>query len=271
MTQFINIALLIVEIWILAGICLSLHWFGRKIGLGPLFVLLGGLTGALQLQSLGWVYINIGDFSFNLDSHVLLPVLLFCLLIIYVINGTTIARGILIGIIGITLITAVFQILLPIHVRLPGGFEVIKSTSGYAPRILAASIIAFILDLILLVLIYQSTSNMRSRFPSKAAGVIALLGALWCDALIFSILAFGLRATIRLDIVTHLLGKSVVGVALSPLLVFYLQKASRVYPDFLQLYPAPFWISLRHPCSWRPKQIADTGCCEPSAKSTNLW
>jgi len=239
MSQFINITLLIVEIWILAGICLSLHWFGRKIGLGPLFVLLGGLTGALQLQSLGWVSINIGNFSFNLDSHVLLPVLLFSFLIIYVINGTTIARGILIGMIIITLTTAVFQILLPIHVRLPGGFEVIGSTPGYSPRILVASIIAFMLDLILLILIYQSTSNIRSRFPSKAAGVMALLGTLLCDALIFSILGFGLRATIRLDIITHLLGKSVVGLALSPLLVFYLQRASRIYPDSSAAVPRP--------------------------------
>jgi len=239
MSQFMNITLLIVEIWILAGICLGLHWFGRKIGLGPLFVFLGGLTGALQLQRLGWVYINIGDFSFNLDSHVLLPVLLFSILIIYVINGTTIARGILIGMIIITLTTAVFQILLPVHVRLPGGFEVIESASGYAPRILVASIIAFILDLILIILIYQSTSNVRSRFPSKAAGVIALLGALWCDALIFSILAFGTRATIRLDIVTHLLGKSIMGLTLSPLLVFYLQKASRIYPDSSAVAPRP--------------------------------
>jgi signal transduction histidine kinase len=88
MSPMINLILLIIEVWFLVGILLILHWSSKKVGLTPLLVFMGGLTGALQLQSLGWVTIEVVGLSFNLDSNILLPVLLFGLLIVYEINGT---------------------------------------------------------------------------------------------------------------------------------------------------------------------------------------
>jgi PAS domain S-box-containing protein len=239
MSPFVNLLLLIIEVWVLSGILLSLHWFGKRIGLTPLFVFMGGLTGAMLMQSLGWVRIEFGAFSFNLDSHILLPVLLFGLLIIYVINGTIIARGILIGMLFVTIFAVLFQVLLPIHVNLPGGLSLLDPAPGYTPRILLASIIAFSVDLIILILVYQTASNVRSKFPSGFAGGLALLTALWSDALIFSSIGLGSNTIFDQDILTHLVGKSIGGFALLPLLLFYLHTAVPKFPDSAATMPRP--------------------------------
>jgi PAS domain S-box-containing protein len=235
----INLILLIIEVWFLVGILLILHWSSKKVGLTPLLVFMGGLTGALQLQSLGWVTIKVVGLSFNLDSNILLPVLLFGLLIVYVINGTLWARGILTGMIVVTIVAALFQILLPIHVSLPGGVSTLDTAPGYAPRILIASIIAFALDLVSLILIYQTLCNLRNRFPSRLAAGTALLFALWCDAIIFPLVGFGGKAALGQHILSHLAGKSIVGIALYPLLLIYLQKSGLRFPDSSASIPRP--------------------------------
>jgi PAS domain S-box-containing protein len=239
MSPVVNLFLLIIEIWFLSGILLTLHWFGKKIGLTPLFVFMGGLTGALQIQGLGWVSIEVGTFSFNLVSHTLLPVLLFGLLIIYVINGTIMARGILLGMLLVTISAALFQVLLPVHINLPGGVTLLDPAPGYTPRILFTSIIAFPLDLIILILVYQTASNIRSRFPSRFAGGLALLIALWIDALIFSAIGLGSNAIFPQDIFSHLVGNSIAGLALFPLLLYYLHTAAPKFPDSAAAIPRP--------------------------------
>jgi hypothetical protein len=193
MSLWDNITLLVLEIWILAAVVLALHRLSRNIGLAPLFVLMGGLCATLQLQRVDWVSLQLGGLTFNLNSHTILPVLLFGLLVIYEINGTIWARGIAIGMLLVTVIAAIFQILLSVQAASPGGLSS-RETAPYAPsRILIASIIVFASDLVLIILVYQSASNMRSRFPSRFAGLAALLATLSSGAILFSILAYDLN------------------------------------------------------------------------------
>lgn len=239
MASFYNPFLLLIEVWFLGGIIIALHGFSKKHGLTALLVFIGGLTAGIQLQSLGWVYVEIGRLSFNLDSHILLPVILFGLLIIYVANGSLQARGILLGMVLLTILIALFQILLPSHLALPGGVLQDATHPGYQPRILAASVLAFSLDLVILILVYQTTSNLRNRFPSRFAGVLALLAALCSDAVLFPLVAFGGDIALKQDILTHLAGKTVAGLALTPLLVVYLNNLRLRFPDSAATVPRP--------------------------------
>jgi PAS domain S-box-containing protein len=110
---------------------------------------------------------------------------------------------------------------------------------GYSPRILIASIIAFSFDLVILILVYQTLSNLRNKFPSRFAGGLALLVALWSDAFIFSIIGLGGDTALGQDIFTHLVGKSIAGLALFPLLIFYLHNIAPIIPDSAASYPRP--------------------------------
>lgn len=239
MASFYNPILLLIEVWFLGGIIIVLHGLSKKYGLTTLLVFMGGLTAAIQLQSLGWVYVDVGWLSFNLDAHILLPVILFGLLIIYVANGSLQARGILVGMVLLTILVAVFQSLLPFHLALPGGVLQGTTHPGYQPRILAASVLAFSLDLVILILVYQSASNLRNRFPSRFAGALALLSALGIDAIIFPLVAFGGDLALKQDILTHLAGKTVAGLALVPVLVVYLNNIHLRFPDSAATVPRP--------------------------------
>lgn len=249
MVSFSNPFLLLVEVWSLGGLILILHGLSKKYGLTALLVFMGGLTAAIQTQSLGWVNIEVGVLTFNLDSHILLPVILFGLLIIYVVNGSLQARGVLVGMILLTILAALSQVLLSIHLTLPGGISLLATHPGYQPRILGASVVAFCLDLVILILVYQVTSNLHNQFPSRFAGGLALLSALWSDAIIFPVLAFGGDTALGQDILTHLIGKSVSGLALFPLMAYYLNNAAVKFPNSAATVPRPaldfFTTSLR--------------------------
>jgi PAS domain S-box-containing protein len=239
MVPYSNLVLLLIEVWFLGGFIIILHGLSKKYGLTALLVFMGGITAAIQLQSLGWVYIEVGWLAFNLDSHILLPIILFGLLIIYVVNGSLQARGILLGMVILTILVALFQVLLPIHLALPGGILQTNASPGYQPRILAASVLAFSLDLVILILVYQATSNIRNRFPSRFAAGLALLSALWSDAIIFPVLAFGGDVALPQDILSHLAGKTIAGLALFPLMVSYLKNIITRFPDSAATVPRP--------------------------------
>ena len=74
MVPYSNLVLLLIEVWFLGGFIIILHGLSKKYGLTALLVFMGGITAAIQLQSLGWVYIEVGWLAFNLDSHILLPI-----------------------------------------------------------------------------------------------------------------------------------------------------------------------------------------------------
>jgi len=241
MSSLLNLLLLIIEIWFLAGVIITLHRYSTKIGLTPITVFMGGLTAALQFQSIGWVTIEAGWLSFSLDTHSLLPVLLFGLLILYMINGTLQARGILLGMLLVTIFAITVQIVLPIHIHLPGGVSQLNTSPGYSSRLLISSFVAFAFDLIMLILVYQTASNIRNRYPSQLASILALFSALWSDAIIFPILAFWGEPTLGEDLLTHLAGKSLAGLALCPLVVYYLHKVAPKFPESAGSQPRSAW------------------------------
>jgi two-component system phosphate regulon sensor histidine kinase PhoR len=223
--------ILFLTVWLLAGVILVLHRYSPKVGFAPLFILLGGLTAAMQLQTLGWFQLQLEKTVINLDSYIIFPIVLFGLLVIYVINGTVRAQVTILGVLLVTCISAIFQILLPLYASLP-GFAIIEPISeGYSLKVLFASLAALCLDVIVMVVVYQLMSNLRSRFPSRLAGGLALLAALWCDSLLFPLfLSLGDRTAVTTPL-THFVAKTVVGLALWPLLSFYLHRVGSRYPD----------------------------------------
>ncbi|RPI27510.1 MAG: hypothetical protein EHM70_17765, partial [Chloroflexota bacterium] len=241
MLMFIPVLILLVELWLLAGLVLLLHRLSPRFGLAPLFILLGSLTSTLQLNTLGQLSINLGgmDLSFNVVSYIALPVILFGLLIVYVVDGTIHARSVLAGISLISLLIGLSGYFPPAQVDLP-GISILSVTPGEVnPRLLGVSIITLLLDMVTLIVAYQGFSNLIGRFPSRLAGVVALTASLLVDALVFPTLSYFGLPTFSSNFMIHLAGKLLAAFMLSPMLVLYLIRMAPAIPSSTASIPRP--------------------------------
>jgi PAS domain S-box-containing protein len=239
MSPTTNFLLMLAELWFFSGFVLLLHRYSDRIGLAPLMVTLGGITAALQTQSMGWVEVQVGNLSVNPDSYVLLPVLLLGLLVVYVVNGTYQARVVLAGMILVTAMVGFFQLFLPLHAQLPGSIIEADAIPGYPLEIFVGSVVALIVDMILLIVVYQAVCNLRGRSPGRLAGGFALISALWVDAIIFPLISsLGDVGSMNI-ILIHLVGKTLAGLALFPLLAYYLHWVAPRFPDSAAKTPRP--------------------------------
>jgi PAS domain S-box-containing protein len=131
----------------------------------------------------------------------------------------------------VSALIAVFESLPALLNKLVISSPAALSQSVVQPRIPLASGFTLIIDMAVLVIVYQSVSNWRSRFPSRFASGIALLAALWSDAIIFPFLAYYGTSLLFSQISVNLIGKSLAGLALWPLVSIYLFKYSPDYPN----------------------------------------
>lgn len=239
MPFLLNLFLLLAELWLLAGIALGLHRLSPRLGLAPLLVFSGGLVAIIQFQSAGWIAISLGELQIRLDSDILLPTLLLSLLVIYIVNGTSQARFSLAGIILVTLLVALLESLLQLHLNLAGSLSQSPSAQAYNPGVLAGSIIILMIDASILVIVYQFLSDTQKRFPSPLAAGAALTAAMACDALLLSLLTSLAGLEPGSNLLNHAVGKIAAGLLLWPLLSWYLQHNVSQLPGTAAKEPRP--------------------------------
>lgn len=229
------------ELFFLGVVTLILHRLSHRLGLNPLVFFLGSLLAMLQFRFLGVLSMNFAgiETKISVGSYVLLPTLLLGLLVIYIINGSTYARNTYWGLILVSLVIALYQSLPGIFSLLPGTLPTQVSLTDLSPRIPLSSAATLIVDMVVLVIVYQSVSNWRSRFPSYIASGIALLAALWCDAILFPLWAYALTPALFSQMSINLIGKTLAGIALWPLAIIYLSKFSKRIPNSAAASPRP--------------------------------
>ncbi len=237
MPLFTTLLILLGFLWFFAGIVLLLHRLYPRTGLAPLMMYLGAIAAVMQLQGLRAIEFAVGNYRFNLDAAVLLPVLLFGLLIIYVTNGSVQGRAAALGIMLISALEIGFQALLYILPEISNIEFVFLQT--YSLRIIAASLVTLIVDISVLFLGYQCLSNLRNRFPSRFTSGLALLLALLVDAVIFSFLAFGGSGDRAIIFQSQIIEKLIAGLALWPLLAVYIYRVAPQLPDSAATSPRP--------------------------------
>ena len=237
----LNLVILLGVLHFLSGVIFILHRLSLRFGLLPLVFFLGGLVATLQFRYLGMLTLDLAGKTLQISagSYTLLPVLLLGLLVIYVIDGTTHARNTLYGLIILTVFVAASQIFPTFYQSLPAAFHLQINPGLPAPRIPLASAATLIVDMIVITVAYQIGSNLHRRSPSRLAGVLALLLALWSDAIIFPIFAH-LGSPDWLDqLPVNLLGKSISGLALAPVIVIYLTHAQKAFSTNAASSPRP--------------------------------
>jgi PAS domain S-box-containing protein len=236
-----SVGILLVFLWLLGLVVLALHRLSPRFGLTPFFIFTGGLCAALNVASLGFFRLTLAGQTLHLayGSFLLFPILMLALLVVYVINGTLQARAVLVGILLLTSVIGLLNILPFQSLPLPNLAGSDYSPGGLTARELLASAIALAADAVLLFTVYQWVCNLRRKSPSQLAGFLALLCAALGDAILYPAFAAPWAGEIRLRMLAHVAGKTFSILALWPLFAFYLSKVAPVFPDTAATAPRP--------------------------------
>jgi PAS domain S-box-containing protein len=224
-----NLSLLIVEVIFLALLVLALHRISPRYGLIPLVALALVLTVFVQMSNTSLVYIQLtNDFFLTVAASVCVPVILIVILILYVVEGTIVARLTIVSILGATLLYYLLFWSNKVHLSLTGGGSFLSLTpdsptlSLYLPSIVA-SLIAFTADLFIIAIVYQGIKNTLPQLPTWFAPGLALLVSLWSDTMLYQAFCCGWPTLdFFVQIADDLIGKTVVGVISWPLVAIYL-------------------------------------------------
>ncbi len=248
MTSINLIILLAGELFFLGTLTLILHQLSSRYGLNPLVFFLGSMTAVLQFSTLGSYPVTIWGIDLNviIGSYILLPTLLMGLLIIYIVNGSMQTRNVFAGLLLVTIIIAIYQSLPVILSLLSIEFSPPTGQSNLSPRIPLASAATLAVDMMILVVVYQSVSNWFGRYPSRLATGMALLAAIWSDGLVFPTLAYFGEPDLPGLLTLNMVGKSLAAMVLWGITIVYIAKFSRQYPGSaasLQRPPLDIFIS----------------------------
>ena len=224
-----NLFLLIIEVIFLALVVLALHRISPRYGLTPLIALALVLAVFVQASNASLVYIQLtNDFFLVVAPSVCIPIILMIILILYIFEGTIVARLTIFSILGASLFYYLLFWSNKIHLSLTGGGSFLSLTpdnptlSLYIPSIVA-SLIAFTADLFIIAIVYQGIKNSLPQLPAWIAPGFALLVSLWSDTVFYEVFCCGWPTTdFFVQILDDLLGKTVVGIIVWPLVAVYL-------------------------------------------------
>ncbi|MFN8376616.1 MAG: ATP-binding protein [Anaerolineae bacterium] len=214
-----SLVLLGLHVWALSVLIFTLHYYSPRFGFTPLLMILGGITVFTQSQ-LGIFIEPTSDLVMFISSNALVPVILVAVLVIYVANGAAPARMTVFAVMGVSIMTLLLLQLYRVYLSLPNGgtIRTISPDQLIAAldlRITIGSLSAFLIDMFVIAVFYQGVRNYAPRLPEAMVIGIALLAALWTDALVFRFVTdLG-----RIDFVQFLPG-DVVGKTLSVLLLW---------------------------------------------------
>lgn len=233
----LNLALIVIEIWVLSALTLALHYLSPRYGFAPLLVLMGGLTVIIQGQVGVYVEPAPGLILF-LSSNVLVPVVLLSVLVIYIADGAVPARMTMYCILAISLMVLVVQQLYRNHLGLPGGgtFSDARTDVLFPPlnlRVALASLLAFACDLLVIAICYQTLKNRARFLPEGLVVGLTLLAGLWTDSLVFSTIADFGKPDFGQFLPGDLAGKTLSALALWLPAAVYLTQIAPKLPGYL--------------------------------------
>lgn len=226
----VSLLLFVVQVSLFGAVALYLHYQSEHYGLMPLLLFVAAIMGALNMIELMTLFIEpIPGVVIRPGGHVYVPIILLVVLIFYITNGTRAARLIIMGLVGINLLILCILLFLTLYLVTKDEATVIRGllaeNTVLTPLFLrgvAASVIAFTVDMLMIAIVYQGVRNSFASFPTVLIPGIALLVALWVDAILYNILAFFGTSLYVPGIPGDVAMKTVAGVLLLPPAGWYL-------------------------------------------------
>ena len=200
---------------------LTLYKLRSKIGLAPLFILLGAVQYfQSNLAELFNVKI-LNDIVINPVSTILFGGLLFAILLIYIKEGVAKARAVIIGVVISHLIMSVmFKVANAYQFADSQLSDVIISNALNSSFIqLLMYTVVLIIELLMLVVIYQFLIQKFKKQPFLITLAIPLLSVLTFDALILNLMSLHKESSL----ISEIISKSLIAILYATLLYFYLK------------------------------------------------
>jgi len=221
-----DVIILIIEAMSVYFIVLWTHSLRAKVGLGPFYALLGGVTAIMSWVTDAGVQVQFAGITFMVGSTVFYTSLLLGVFVVYVFDGPRATRIAILTVAGVSVMTPLIATALHFQIRI----------SGYAPlghvpvpslRINTASVIATILDLIFLAMAWEYLGKPVLRMQLWLRSFLTLLGVMWLDVLLFATGAFLGTPHYSSIMQGTLVSRLVISLFASPALYFYLNWQNR--------------------------------------------
>ncbi|MEM9955603.1 MAG: PAS domain-containing sensor histidine kinase [Chloroflexota bacterium] len=237
----LSLLIFVIQLYLLMFLAIGLHYASSRIGLAPLLFILAGMIGILNIVELNTILITLPNgITLRPGGHILIPVSLAIVLMLYIAQGTRPAQMAVIGIMGVNLVVLATLLFLLMYVNFQspdttvvGVFTDSTVFNLQFVRQMIASLIAFTADLLIMVIVYQGITNHVKQIPNVLVAGIALIVALWTDTVIFNIGSFIGTDNFTLFVPDDILVKTGVGILLTPLLGWYLTRIAPEKPIFV--------------------------------------
>ena len=235
-TVLITFGLLIIEVWVLAGIALGLHYLSSRYGISLLLMYAAAIIGIITFANPTIIFVEpIPRIFLTLPGDFFVPTVLVIILMLYVVDGTEITQAVIFGISILQLLATFIFAVMGLSTHLPNvttALEGVAYTDIFAInlKIMVAGIIAFIADMFAIAIIYQGTHNVLKNRHRWVSIALSLLGALWTDAIIFTFISTLGGTRFASLIAGDIISKSIAALTVFPLVAFYLYRLSPNLP-----------------------------------------
>jgi len=219
--------LLLLTSALLVTAVLGFHALRHRYSLAFLYSILGMLIAAAWVTPLNMA-VRIGGMDFLVSSTALFTGVLLGVFVCYVFDGPTAGRTAIAVVVSGTILFPLAALLfrslfLAVNPNSPCPFPPLV-WSNYA-----ASIIAILIDLLALTVVWGLLNKYRRRIPLAVSVLLSLLSIMWMDSLMFIPLAFGGSPDFWPILKGTLVSRSIVALAATAPLTFYLVWEIRRY------------------------------------------
>lgn len=226
---------LISELIFLIILILSLHYYSSQIGLLPMLFVVMTLAVVIAMSAFLNVFVTvIPPLTFGVIGNVFVPIVLLSVLIIYILNGETIARTTVGSFLLVSLLTMILVIFFAYYARLNTDNVVVsaplRTINGVSLlrflRIRIASLSAFAVAMLGSIIVYQTIRNLSLNTPEFISVMLAFFIGLWLDSIIFFLIRDFSVGIVFNNIIEDVIARSVVSLILAIPASFYLHSTT---------------------------------------------
>lgn len=168
---------------------LGVHSLRRRVGLGPFYALLGGLTILMSWITDAGVRLEIGDLTFIVGSTVFYTAILLGVFVVYAFDGPGPTRIAILTVAGLSILAP--SVAATMHaLSASGGGALSPPIPLPSLRINAASVLSTTADMLFLAIAWEFMGKPRLGLKTWQRAYLTLLGVMLLDVFLFATGAF---------------------------------------------------------------------------------
>ena len=220
-------ATIIIEFILVVSSILILFKLRPKIGLAPLYILLGALQYLQANLGTSFKFEIFDDYVVYPGSIILFSGLLFAVLLIYIKEGVASARALIIGVVlSNVIMSLVFEITYVQHGIISKMSNVAGPIGSFYDinfKYLFSGTVILLVDFLLIVILYQFLISKFKKLPYFLVLLLSLGTILMFDAFAFNLALFYGTPLLKTSLISHIIGKSFAAVFYSLTLYLYIR------------------------------------------------